>query len=95
MEFDYASRLYSGEFNLRHPIGQNVTMFGGFRWVELEENLTGQNPANTFITVDTNNHLYGVQLGADATLWAPGALGYASRARQGRHLRGPCQPKHQ
>jgi hypothetical protein len=71
IQFDYASRLYSSEVNLRRPAGDNVTLFLGARWVELEESLTGIDPSGTFITTNTNNHMYGLQAGADATLWAP------------------------
>ncbi len=73
MEFDYTSRLYSAECNLRRPVGDNLTMFLGARWVELEENLTGLGMSVPFISVNTNNHMYGLQAGADATLWTPTA----------------------
>jgi hypothetical protein len=74
IEFDYASRLYSAEINFRRPVRDNVTLMLGVRWVELDESLTGVNEPSTIIgTVTTVNHMYGLQAGADVTLWAPSA----------------------
>lgn len=71
MTFDYVSRMYSLEINLRRPVSNNVTLFVGARWIELQEQLTGSDTAGTFLTVNSNNHMYGLQAGMDATLWAP------------------------
>ena len=71
MAFDYLSRLYSTEINLRRPAGDNITLFLGVRWIELEEQLNGSGTGRNFLTINTMNHMYGVQAGADATLWAP------------------------
>ena len=75
MEYDSTSKVYSAEFDLRHPVSCNLTLFGGFRWVELQETLNGETlvgglPGATFLNTFTDNHMYGLQLGADGTLWA-------------------------
>jgi hypothetical protein len=74
MEFDSTSKLYSAEIDLRHPVSCNLTLFGGFRWVELQDTLNGETLTaevpTTFLNTWTDNHMYGLQIGADATLWA-------------------------
>jgi hypothetical protein len=72
MQFDYTSKLYSAEANLWVPRGCWKFM-GGFRWFELRESLAGQfglTPNTPFWTTQTDNHLYGVQIGADR-VWNP------------------------
>ena len=72
VSFEYGSRLYSTEFNLRHAVNDWLTGLAGFRVVELDENYSvdgmqsiGQSFSNT---IRTHNHLYGFQLGAEAYL---------------------------
>ncbi len=71
--FHYVSDLYSAEVNyLRRAGSVNwLTLLAGFRWMELSEDFgtvfeTGGTAPNYWI--DTNNHLYGFQLGALANL---------------------------
>lgn len=73
-EADYGTELYSLEANLRHRCHECVTFLAGFRWIELGDTLQTRAiaPVRTdFYTLDTTNHLYGFQLGADATLLRP------------------------
>jgi hypothetical protein len=69
MVFDYRSRLYSTEFNLRRSCEDSwLTPLIGFRYIELHENLVGQpmDPiAGAFWNTDADNFLYGFQIGAD------------------------------
>jgi hypothetical protein len=70
--FDYSSKLYNGELNVRwHPLCR-VTMLAGFRWVDLQENLDGGTlipELLPFWNTKTKNDLYGFQIGTDAKLW--------------------------
>jgi hypothetical protein len=75
IESVYTSRLYNAEINLRHNVNDRIQLLAGFRWLELHENLNfnadfGGNQA--VITENTDNHLYGGQLGADMRLWNRG-----------------------
>jgi hypothetical protein len=69
---EYGSDLYSAEFNIRRRVHDCVTAVGGFRWIELQDELRTLAIAPEVIdmyTVDTNNQMYGFQLGADTRLW--------------------------
>jgi hypothetical protein len=76
MGFDWDSRLYNAEINLRLQERPWLTPFIGFRWLELDEHLAGSwytDPLNISRTYfwDTRavNNLYGIQLGTDVHLW--------------------------
>jgi hypothetical protein len=64
----YISRLNSTEINWRGGLNQNLALLAGFRWVEIHENLGvsadvgGVNVATA--NWNTDNHLYGGQVGA-------------------------------
>jgi hypothetical protein len=69
IRFDYISRIYSAEANLRHDILPRVWLLAGFRYVDLHEQLGGTAMVSgqgetPFITSNIDNHLYGGQLGA-------------------------------
>ena len=74
----YQSELHSGEVNLILPISSWLNMSAGFRWVEIDELLqqTISYPALGTLDfgIDTDNHLYGFQLGADGLLISRGSL---------------------
>ena len=65
----YESSVRSGEFNLRRGWSDRVTVLGGFRYFEVEDDLfhkichTGKTER-----IRTQNHAYGFQLGVDANL---------------------------
>lgn len=73
VESRYGSQLQSAEFNVRVPTSQRVTWLAGFRWFELQERLNYDIDLLGFINNDfrwnTNNDLYGGQLGLDLQLW--------------------------
>jgi hypothetical protein len=78
MAWDYASRLYNAEFNVRWDPSPRVTMLAGFRWVNLSESLVGALSPPTisweppFWNTRTTNNLYGFQIGADGKLFERG-----------------------
>ncbi len=67
-DVEYASRLRSGEANLRYRLQDRVTLLAGFRVLELKEkfDITEQNGG--FFS-NTDNDLYGLQVGSDLILW--------------------------
>lgn len=73
----YTSELFSTEINLRRPLSDRVTVLAGFRIVELHEQFIGalQGPVSlSQYFTNTDNHMYGFQLGADMDLWSKGRL---------------------
>jgi hypothetical protein len=76
LNFNYSSRLYNGELNLRRKIEDGPTILVGLRWLELQDGL-GASLSSTLASipvwnVDANNHLLGVQLGAEGPFWPEG-----------------------
>lgn len=78
MAWQYASRLYNAELNVRSNPCSQVTMLAGFRWVRLQENLQGALEPPTvsweppFWNTTTTNNLYGLQIGAEGRLFERG-----------------------
>ena len=78
MTWNYNSRLYNAELNRRWNLCRRVTLLAGFRWVNLSEELEGilappgTFGAGTFWDTHTQNNLFGLQIGADATLFERG-----------------------
>jgi hypothetical protein len=71
---DYSTELHSAEFNLRRRCHECVTLVAGFRWFEVSDELVAYSTSPSvleFYSVDADNHLYGFQIGADATLLQP------------------------
>jgi hypothetical protein len=71
--FDYHSRFSSAEANLRFSLGNKLSLLGGFRYIDLHEQIDGSFSAagqsdTQFITSNTDNHLYGGQLGAELAI---------------------------
>ena len=91
MVWDYATRLYNAEFNVRWNRSSRVTMLAGFRWMDLRENLVGTldpptlpDEANwTFWNATTTNNLYGFQIGADAKLFERGRFSIGGLVKTG------------
>jgi hypothetical protein len=68
MSFNYISRLSTAEANLRYDLGDRFSLLGGFRYIDLHEQMDGMfigAPDARFITSNTDNHLYGFQLGGE------------------------------
>lgn len=70
IHFEYDSDLHSTEINARRPVSEDLALLAGFRWVEVHEELRGDFviDGSRFYATDVDNHLYGFQLGAEATL---------------------------
>jgi hypothetical protein len=74
MDWDYATKLYNAEFNVRWNPCCRVTMLAGFRWMNLSESLVGALEPPTisweppFWNTTTTNNLFGFQIGADGKL---------------------------
>jgi hypothetical protein len=76
-QFQYSSRLYSGELNFRYSLNDWLTPLVGFRWVDFEDRYaaSGQlfSGSGSFADlVRGHNHLYGSQIGLDARLYDRG-----------------------
>jgi hypothetical protein len=71
MDWEYGSKLYNAEFNVRWRRSSELTLLAGFRWVGLHESLLGalEPPfipgEPPFWNATTTNNLYGFQIGAD------------------------------
>ena len=73
--WDYGSRIDSAEINLRWSPTSAVTWIVGFRYVEWAEILHGEKSPpydSTNFTAQTNNQLYGDQIGLDCRWWDRG-----------------------
>jgi hypothetical protein len=73
IRFDYVSRIHSAEANLRHDLGDRLSLLAGFRYIDLHEQINGTFTAagvadSQFITSNTDNHLYGFQLGGELVI---------------------------
>ena len=83
MAWDYSSRLYNAEFNVRWNVCDRLTLLAGFRWANLSEGLQGTLPElpgtlpdrrNPFWDANVANNLYGFQIGADGKLLERGCV---------------------
>jgi len=80
----YDSDLHSTEINLRRRWNDWLTVLGGFRWIELSDDLnTDIGAGAAAFGVDVNNHLYGAQIGVDACLLQRGAFHLEGFAKVG------------
>jgi hypothetical protein len=72
--FEWDSRLYSFELNVGRWLDDDVRIFVGTRVMELNEHLNGvfRSAAVFAYDVDVDNHLLGVQVGAERHLWHNG-----------------------
>jgi hypothetical protein len=64
-----SSSLHSTEVNLRRQWNDWLTVLGGFRWVELSEDFL---ILGGLAGINTNNHMYGGQIGAEFRVWDRG-----------------------
>jgi hypothetical protein len=82
----YGTDLYNGEVNLRRKVQQYITLVAGFRWIELRDDYRGRTvvpDVENFFAINTNNHMYGFQLGADTVLLTRGSLRLEATGRAG------------
>lgn len=70
----YSSRLYSGEVLLRRQWLDWLNLSAGFRMIELDEQYMAStfDPFSLALAINTFNHLFGYQLGADAEVYNMG-----------------------
>jgi hypothetical protein len=89
MAWDYSSRLYNAECNLRWNVLSRLTLLAGFRWLDLRENLEGTLEPPTlaseppFWNTTTTNNLYGFQVGADGKFFEYGSFSMSGVAKAG------------
>lgn len=80
----YDSNLHSTEINLRRRWNDWLTVLGGFRWIELSDDLTTDvDTGFAMFGTDVNNHLYGAQIGVDTCLLQRGAFTLEGFAKAG------------
>lgn len=75
MAWDYTTKLYTAELNVRWDVRPRLAVLAGFRWVNLGEELLGSLPperAVPFWDTKTRNNLYGFQIGGDWKILARG-----------------------
>jgi hypothetical protein len=68
---NYGTDLQSIEVNHRTLWNECLTLLAGFRWIELQDELRVDQIApvtSEILRVDADNHMYGFQIGADASL---------------------------
>lgn len=67
------TELHTVDINYRRVIGPNSTLVAGFRWLELSDSIdisrSQDGVTEPILHTDTNNQLYGFQLGLDTLLW--------------------------
>jgi hypothetical protein len=70
--YSYSSRMYNVELNLRWKQFERVPLLMGFRTLGVDENyriISNGGLNTTWAETDTNNGLYGMQIGAEPVLW--------------------------
>ncbi len=78
---DYVSdsSIHSFEMNLINQarLSEKFRLSIGFRWVELSDNLVQTfSPTGSTFDINTNNHLYGLQLGSDGVIFTSAGGGF-------------------
>ncbi len=68
----YTSRLYSAEINCVETVNQWFNWLGGFRWMQVGEALDYSTLVGGDSVFNTNNNLYGGQLGTNLRVWDSG-----------------------
>lgn len=79
----YNSLLRSAEFNVRRERSDWLTLLAGFRYVNLQESLVVDQVGFFSHRVDTRNHLYGGQVGAEVFFGARGKIRLDGWAKAG------------
>ncbi|MCE5267605.1 MAG: BBP7 family outer membrane beta-barrel protein [Planctomycetaceae bacterium] len=95
MAWDYSSRLYNAEFNVRWNVRDRLALLTGFRWANLSEELQGTLPElpgtwpdrrDPFWNTNVRNNLYGFQIGADGKLLERGRFSMDGLVKAGVFL---------
>lgn len=85
LQADYNSRLTNVEFNFRRRVRPWLTLLHGFRYVGLEESLSigdTASPPNVLVS-ETDNDLFGYQIGGEALWLEHGRFRLASNLKVG------------
>jgi hypothetical protein len=87
---NYTSELHSFELNVGRRFAPNWTGWLGFRTLELDDNLSFNgrvlNAFDTTASLQTENRLYGLQLGLDGALFQHGRFSIEGWGRAGAYV---------
>lgn len=73
--FTLDSALESVEWQLGYRPFAGLRLIGGLRWLDLQERFEITDPVdNRSVFADLNNDLFGIQIGAEATIWTNGTF---------------------
>ena len=90
MAWDYDTKLYNSELNVRWNLYNRLTLLAGFRWVQLSENLQGSlvplEGFKPFWNTSTTNNLYGLQIGANGKIWERGRFSINGLIKAGAYV---------
>ena len=90
MAWDYDTKLYNAELNVRWNLYSRLTLLAGFRWVQLSEKLQGSlvplEGFKPFWNTSTTNNLYGLQIGADGKIWERGRFSINGLIKAGAYV---------
>jgi hypothetical protein len=90
MSWDYDTRLYNAEINVRWNAYSRLTLLAGFRWVQLSEKLQGSlvplEGFKPFWNTSTTNNLFGLQIGADGKIWERGRFSINGLIKAGAYV---------
>lgn len=78
-----SSAIYSGEINVTRTASDWLTVLAGFRMIQVDENLAQNVAATGVYNMDTDNHLYGFQIGANGLLTVRGPLEISATTKAG------------
>jgi hypothetical protein len=90
MAWDYDTKLYNAELNVRWNLYSRLTLLAGFRWVQLSENLQGSlvplEGFKPFWNTSTTNNRYGLQIGAEGKIWERGRFSINGLIKAGAYV---------
>jgi len=90
MAWEYDTKLYNAELNVRWNPYSRLALLAGFRWVQLSENLQGSLVPSEgfppFWNTSTTNNLYGLQIGADGKIWERGRFSLNGLIKAGAYV---------
>jgi len=90
MAWEYDTKLFNAELNVRWNLYSRLTLLAGFRWVQLSENLQGSlvplEGFKPFWNTSTMNNLYGLQIAADGKIWERGRFSINGLIKAGAYV---------
>ena len=95
MAWDYDTRLYNVELNVRWNPYSRLTLLARFRWLHLSEDLQGSLVPSEgfppFWNTSTTNNLYGLQIGADGKIWERGRFAINGLIKAGAYFNNAAE----